>query len=156
MDILFSHRKVLDHSPPPGIESPEWFLTICTRPKGLNQLCHRETGHKIIDLIQDYHHRRIWHVALVVLMPDHLHAILSAFGSRSLESTVSSWKRLAAKRLKIRWQRGFFDHRLRSESSAQQKWKYVMQNPVRAGFVSTPEEWPDVLVGTATPRRPCL
>jgi REP element-mobilizing transposase RayT len=106
-------------------------------------------------LIQDYHHRRIWHVALVVLMPDHLHAILSAFGSRSLESTVSSWKRLAAKRLKIRWQRGFFDHRLRSESSAQQKWKYVMQNPVRAGFVPTPEEWPYVLVGTATLRRPC-
>ena len=156
MDILFSHRKVLDHRPPPGIESPEWFLTICTRPHGLNQLCHPGTGHQIIDLIQDYHHRRIWHVALVVLMPDHLHAILSAFGNRSLESTVSSWKRLAAKRLKIRWQRGFFDHRLRSESSAQQKWKYVMQNPVRAGFVSRAEDWPYVLVGTATPRRPCL
>lgn len=156
MDILFTHRKVLDHRPPSGIESPEWFLTICTRPHGLNQLCHRGIGHEIIDLIQDYHHRRIWHVALVVLMPDHLHAILSAFGNRSLESTVSSWKRLAAKRLKIRWQRGFFDHRLRSESSAQQKWKYVMQNPVRAGFVSKPKDWPYVLVGTATPRRPCL
>jgi len=153
VDILFTHRKVLDHRPPSGIESPEWFLTICTRPHGLNQLCHRETGHQIIDLIQDYHHRRIWHVALVVLMPDHLHAILSVFGNRSLESTVSSWKRLTAKRLKIRWQRGFFDHRLRSESSAQQKWKYVMQNPVRAGFVSTPEGWPYVLIGMATLRR---
>jgi REP element-mobilizing transposase RayT len=81
-------------------------------------------------------------VALVVLMPDHLHAILSVFGNRSLESTVSSWKRLTAKRLKILWQRGFFDHRLRSESSAQQKWNYVSMNPVRSGFVERPEDWP--------------
>jgi len=31
------------------------------------------------------------------------------------------------------WQRGFFDHILRSAESYSQKWKYVCENPVRAG-----------------------
>ena len=155
MDIIFNHRKVLDHRPPPGLESPEWFVTLCTRPQGTNQLCHSEIGSKVLDLIRDYHHRQIWHVELVVLMPDHLHAILSVPGSRSLPSVVASWKRLVAKRLGISWQRGFFDHRLRSESSGQQKWKYVMQNPVRAGLVSDATHWPYALVGTDTLMRPC-
>jgi REP element-mobilizing transposase RayT len=148
MDIIFNHRKVLDHRPPPGIESPEWFLTICTRPQGINQLCHPETGSKLLDLIRDYHHRQCWNVELVVLMPDHLHAILSVPGGRSLSTVVASWKRLATKRFGISWQRGFFDHRLRSASSAQQKWKYVMQNPVRAGLASDPVDWPYVLRST--------
>ena len=162
MDILFTHRKVLDHRPSAGIEFPEWFITICTRPPGTSQLCHPETGFRLLDLIQDYHHRKIWHVELAVLMPDHFHAILSIQGKRTLESVISSWKRLAAKRLRIRWQRGFFDHRLRSEASAQQKWKYILQNPVRAGLVSHASVWPYVLrplarapVGTGILTRPC-
>jgi len=31
------------------------------------------------------------------------------------------------------WQRGFFDHLLRSEESYGQKWNYVRENPVRGG-----------------------
>ena len=162
VDILFSHRKVLDHRPPPGIDAPEWFLTICTRPRGFNQLCRSKIAHGIMNLLLDYHRRGLWCLHLAVLMPDHLHAILSLPGARKLESVISSWKRLTAKLLKIRWQRGFFDHRLRSEASAQQKWKYILQNPVRAGLVSQTSVWPYVLrplaraaVGMGILTRPC-
>jgi hypothetical protein len=34
------------------------------------------------------------------------------------------------------WQRDFFDHVLRSSESYSEKWKYVRDNPVRAGLVS--------------------
>ena len=40
------------------------------------------------------------------------------------------------------WQRGFFDHLLRSEESYGRKWNYVRENPVRAGLVARVEDWP--------------
>jgi putative transposase len=39
------------------------------------------------------------------------------------------------------WQKGFFDHVLRSQESAGEKWKYVRENPVRAGLVGYSSEW---------------
>ena len=40
------------------------------------------------------------------------------------------------------WQKGFFDHVLRSEESYAEKWLYVAENPVRKGFVKQAGEWP--------------
>jgi REP element-mobilizing transposase RayT len=40
------------------------------------------------------------------------------------------------------WQPGFFDHVLRNDESYTQKWKYVRENPVRAGLVSRADDWP--------------
>ena len=39
------------------------------------------------------------------------------------------------------WQPEFFDHLIRSSESYDQKWEYVRDNPVRAGFVSTANAW---------------
>lgn len=41
-----------------------------------------------------------------------------------------------------RWQKGFHDHKFRTPESEQAKWHYVCLNPVRAGLVKRPEEWP--------------
>jgi len=40
------------------------------------------------------------------------------------------------------WQREFFDHVLRSDEGYAEKWDYVRENPVRAGLVRSPNEWP--------------
>ena len=40
------------------------------------------------------------------------------------------------------WQDGFFDHLLRNGESYGEKWNYVRMNPVRAGLVAHPEDWP--------------
>jgi hypothetical protein len=42
-------------------------------------------------------------------------------------------------------QEGFFDHRIRSNESAEEKRQYILMNPVRAGLVARPEDWPYVL-----------
>lgn len=42
----------------------------------------------------------------------------------------------------MEWQEDFFDHRLRSDESLDEKANYVRMNPVRAGSVKTVEEWP--------------
>jgi hypothetical protein len=45
-------------------------------------------------------------------------------------------------KLKSFWQPGFFDHLLRRDESYSEKWDYVWRNPVRAGLVAKPEDWP--------------
>ena len=40
------------------------------------------------------------------------------------------------------WQKGFFDHVMRSEESYSEKWLYVAENPVRKRLVPSPEDWP--------------
>ena len=40
------------------------------------------------------------------------------------------------------WQPEFFDHLLRSDESLREKIAYVHNNPVRAGLVKDPKDWP--------------
>jgi REP element-mobilizing transposase RayT len=41
-----------------------------------------------------------------------------------------------------RWQEGFHDHKFRSPQDEQRKWEYICLNPVRAHYVTRPEDWP--------------
>jgi putative transposase len=82
-------------------------------------------------------------------MPDHLHLFVAFDDHRA---NLSDWMKAlkgalsanlhAAKEQSPYWQKGFFDHVLRSSDSYAEKWNYVRENPVRAGLVSRWEEWP--------------
>ena len=84
-----------------------------------------------------------------VIMPDHVHLFAALpIDGITLPSWVQSLRNVIGKRLlqlgisKQHWQEGFFDHLLRSSESYGQKWNYVRENPVRAGLVAKPEDWP--------------
>jgi len=80
---------------------------------------------------------------LVLLMPDHLHGLFSFPPSgKPIKLIVSQWKEWTAKKLGIRWQRDFFEHRLRQEESKREKADYILQNPVRKKLVNRAEDWP--------------
>ncbi len=88
-------------------------------------------------------------IGCYVMMPDHLHLFAAfSFGSMSLSSWIKSLKNALSKSLRAQnvaaphWQKGFFDHALRSKESYAAKWEYIRLNPVRAGLVKRPEEWP--------------
>ncbi len=40
------------------------------------------------------------------------------------------------------WQDESFDHWVRSEAEFQRIWSYIERNPVTAGLVERPEDWP--------------
>lgn len=40
------------------------------------------------------------------------------------------------------WQTDFWDTQMRGNESYATKWEYVRNNPVRAGLVSTADDWP--------------
>jgi len=89
-----------------------------------------------------YQDRHEWYPHLLLLMPDHVH-LLASFGPEAgMERVIERWKRYAARNARIRWQRDFFDHRLRSDESFDEKAAYILRNPVRAGLANEPGNWP--------------
>ncbi len=59
-----------------------------------------------------------------------------------MDKAIRDWRRLVAKKAGVVWQDGFFDHRLRGNESYEEKAHYIRMNPVRAGLVTEPREWP--------------
>ena len=79
-------------------------------------------------------------------MPDHLHLVATPGDAAvSLERWVAYWKSLYSRehaRTGEAWQPACWDRRLRSGESYDEKWEYIRNNPVRAGLVAQPEDWP--------------
>ena len=46
----------------------------------------------------------------------------------------------------IKWQRDFFEHRLRSDENWREKADYILANPVRKGLVTEVSQWPFVFL----------
>ena len=74
-----------------------------------------------------YHERTRWNVNLLLLMPDHLHALIGIDGRDSLSQLIRDYKRITAKIKGIKWQRNFFDHRLSHDESLTEKFAYICQ-----------------------------
>lgn len=84
-------------------------------------------------------------VGRYVVMPDHVHLFVSLSPDLQLTQCIRQLKRVLSKAVSAtlpHWQKGFFDHLIRNSESYSEKWEYVRQNPVRAGFVNAPDEWP--------------
>ena len=107
-------RKRLDHATHFGGRfGAIYFVTICCQQRGRNQLCDEGTAKILFDTARIYHERARWNMDLLLLMPDHLHALIAIDGRDSLSQMIRDYKRITAKLGRIEWQRKFFDHRLR-------------------------------------------
>jgi putative transposase len=102
----------------------------------------------ILDSARFYEAKLRWHITLFLLMPDHLHALLSFARDQSMSEVVRDWKRFHTRINHVVWQEGYFDHRLRADERGAQlsaKMKYIRENPVAAGLCARPEDWPWVI-----------
>ena len=97
---------------------------------------------RVLEAARQYHERQRWHLHIIVLMPDHLHAIVSFPRQPGMSRTVASWKGYLRKELGIRWQSNYFVHRLLNDAEFVEKMHYIRMNPVRAGLAKTPDDWP--------------
>ena len=89
-----------------------------------------------------------------VVMPDHLHWLFSLRTEFGLSNVVRRTKARTTLRIhrsgiqKQRiWQEGFHDHLIRTDEELASLGEYIVHNPVRAGLVEHPEQYPhwDVL-----------
>lgn len=83
------------------------------------------------------------------VMPNHTHVIVEQTEGWPLASVVHSWKSFTANavnRLLGRtgplWMREYFDRFMRDDDHLSTTIAYVESNPVSAGLVERPEDWP--------------
>jgi putative transposase len=141
-------RKFLPHTPPPGLipdlSGEVYFITVCTEPRGENQLASPETWQALRETALRRESLGYWQVRLLLAMPDHWHALCSFSGTKPMTKVITDLKSWLAKTQQIRWQRDFFDHRLRTWESADEKRSYILANPVRAKLIEEGQIWPYV------------
>ena|ERR1700730_3627460 len=124
-------------------DPPLYFVTFNTYRR--QQLLANHAVHaRLIEFANEGAARGI-SIGRYVIMPDHVHLFVR--GTR--DYPLTQWMRLLKRKLSKgialplpHWQKGFFDHLIRHSESYSQKWEYVWQNPVRAGLVASPEQWP--------------
>jgi len=137
--------------------APIYFVTACTANRR-KLLASPDIQQRLIQFGEEGPAYGAW-LGTYVLMPDHLHAFVavdtpvdtgipSSDGDSDVQRTplqLGAWMRSLKNTLSTvlrargidgpHWQKGFFDHVLRSGD-------YVRENPVRAGLVGKAEEWP--------------
>lgn len=78
-----------------------------------------------------------------VVMPDHLHWLMTLGRSQSLSKVVQAIKASSAKRIgQSIWQAGYHDHALRQEDDVKAAARYIIANPLRAGLVEHIGDYP--------------
>jgi len=140
-------RKSLPHGVPLWVDPHReiYFITINCLQRGHNQLALPEISTRLFETVCHRQEKFLWWPHVFLLMPDHLHALISFPPSdKALQTVVSKWKEWTAKEVGIVWQRDFFEHRLRHDESRRQKADYILENPVRKKLVVRLEEWPFV------------
>jgi len=103
----------------------------------------------LIDVLRTYARAGKFIVHDFVVMPDHLHVILTVDESTAIEKAAQlikgGFSYRARKELGYQgevWQPGFTEVRIASKSSFLQHRTYVDQNPVKAGLADSPEKYP--------------
>ncbi|HSR88689.1 MAG TPA: transposase [Pontiella sp.] len=121
------------------------FLTVCTDKR--QSILDRNAVHELLKTC--WTQADSWLTGRYLLMPDHIHLFCSPVGINypPLLKWVNYWKSLSARSWPNRterkvWQRDFWDTQLRRGDSYTEKWRYVVNNPVRAGLVEESSQWP--------------
>ena len=124
-----------------------YFVTICAfrrRPILASPPCFGLIRRQLLQSAA----RRGFSLLAYCCMPDHFHVLVEAvdegsdllpFVAEFKQRTGYAFKRGAGEPL---WQEGFYDRVLRREECVHGVVRYLVANPVRAGLVRHPLEWP--------------
>ncbi len=104
----------------------------------------RQVEDALLHFDSDRYHMIAW-----VVMPNHVHALVEVFSGFPLDGIVHSWKSFtahAANRVLARagsfWMPDYVDRYIRNEEHLAATTAYIEGNPVKAGLVSSPADWP--------------
>jgi putative transposase len=90
--------------------------------------------------------RHGFHVFGYVLMPEHVHLLLSEPPKTTLSGIFRALKTETSKQLKGQrprfWQLNYYDFNVFTQPKFVEKLRYIHRNPVKRGLVENPEDWP--------------
>lgn len=84
-----------------------------------------------------------------IVMPDHVHLVFQLIGNKTLSEVMKTLKQFSGRKIKQRtgtkysvWQDQYYDHFITEDESISKIIEYCWYNPVRAGLVDNPKEYP--------------
>src|ERR1700723_3722289 len=118
-----------------------YFVTTNTLNRRL-VFKHHPNAELLMEKLEHYRPSFLLHA--FVVMPDHIHLLLSPQGvalERVMAFVKGGFSHQLASKLSV-WQRGYTDHRVRDGDEFQMRRQYIHDNPVRAKLVELPELYP--------------
>ena len=103
-----------------------------------------DAANLLLETLAHYRDQQRYLLHEFVIMPDHLHALLTPSPEVSLERAMQFIKGGFSFRLKARgpvWQASFTNHRVRDLEDYENHREYIWMNPVRALLVAKPEAY---------------
>jgi putative transposase len=140
----------LRHADPANITAGlrTFFVTSSIAAK-LNLLQSHRAAQLFIDVLYDYRAKRKYLLHGFVVMPDHIHLLITVTAEISIERAVQFIKAgfafRAGKELGFIapvWERGFSEVRICEPEAFARICEYIIQNPVRRGLVASPTDYP--------------
>jgi len=130
--LIRIHNKGHDH-----------FLTIsCFRHRPI--LGTPEARDTFLQILHETSNRYKLEILGYVVMPDHVHLLLSEPETKPLSSAIQILKQnFSRTRPETEvWETRYHDFNVYSEGKRQEKLNYIHLNPVRRGLVTDPHQWP--------------
>src|SRR5579883_941920 len=122
-----------------------FITTICA---GRRRLLQSDRSRSLLlEIMQNDQAKNRYLIHEYVIMPDHLHLILTPAETVSLERAVQfikgGYSFEAKKRFGIAsiWQPSFTEHRIKDMRDYEEHRQYIHQNPVRGGYVSEAKDY---------------
>ncbi|SPE28465.1 conserved hypothetical protein [Acidobacteriia bacterium SbA2] len=121
-----------------------FFITTVTAQR--HPIFRRETTARLlIETLAHYRDQGKFLLHEFVIMPDHVHALLTPAPEISLERAMQFIKGGFSYRLKSRppvWQASFTNHRVRDVDDYEHHREYIRMNPLRARLAERAEDYP--------------
>jgi putative transposase len=123
------------------------LFCYCQPPGKKKSISGREDS-PVIEVLLSYRTQKKYLLHEFVVMPDHLHLIITPKGitlERSMQLIKGGFSFQFNKNLKTRresWQPSFFDRRVRDAFEYQKFKDYIHHNPVKRGLCKNPQEFP--------------
>jgi putative transposase len=95
------------------------------------------------DALQKVHLRYRFQVVGYVVMPEHVHLLLSEPGKDLLADSLQALKLSMVRRSRQRpfWLARYYDFNVCTENKRKEKLNYMHWNPIKRGLVDRPEDW---------------
>ncbi|MBS1839501.1 MAG: transposase [Acidobacteria bacterium] len=130
--------------------SPGWTYFVTTKcAQNVSVFQVRENAEILIAKLFEYRDKGHYLLHGFVVMPNHLHLLITPLESTSLERAMqfmkggSSYAIHKARCTKNEiWQSGFHESRVRDSAEYKVKADYIRFNPITAKLVEKPEDWP--------------
>ncbi len=119
------------------------FITFsCYRRQPLLNSPHSKRAFEVV--LEQVRRQYNFFVTGYVVMPEHVHLLMSEPEDKKLASALQVLKQLVAQRLgggSQFWQPRYYDFNVWSELKCKEKLRYLHRNPVKRGLVASPEDW---------------